>query len=208
MKGRTRSRKKSAIASGESQTLMHVTSPSDSHATDTTRAGGGSVTMRSRASHSSNSSRGATTRSTNTRASSHLPDVLRGRSAFGWPVRECLPVHLAGGVPVRLPANRWVRDLVASMEVGLSKLEMTHRRARWARCLPAGRGVVVVLREDADRVRVGRTAGGLTACSGHLTLSLGPAIGHSHGGGRPRSWRGQEDRWASSSARWSLPPAL
>jgi hypothetical protein len=46
--------------------LMQVTSPSDSQATDATRAGGGSVTIRSRPSQSSNSARGTVTRSMKT----------------------------------------------------------------------------------------------------------------------------------------------
>ena len=55
-----------AIAPGESQTLIAVTSPFISQANEATRADGGSDTRRSRSTHSSNSASGAVTRSMNT----------------------------------------------------------------------------------------------------------------------------------------------
>jgi hypothetical protein len=197
MKGRTRSRKKSAIASGESQTLMHVTSPSDSHATDTTRAGGGSVTMRSRASHSSNSSRGATTRSTNTRASSHLPDVLRGRWAFGWPV--------GGPNPASTSSSAWAVDRVT--ERGTSGEQLTPW-ASWPSRAPSAnpytRGSFTNLRIRYRRLRsppspstcvVGATKPRRTTQpEGSRRRGQGAPPMHPPGSGRPRSPAGRQLR--------------
>jgi hypothetical protein len=90
----------------------------------------------------------------------------------------------------------------------LRRKRHAHGEARPARCvrgqlrnIPIGR--VGLSRSERTVGRTGHVAVALRIGDSDLTLSLGPAIGHSRAGGRPRSWRRQEDRWASLGGRWS-----